>query len=451
MLALDEMDSAEIGRYLVTQNAIADCAPLTVAALGGGVSNIVLKVTTPAVKAPAQCLVLKQALPELRVQAYWPSRIDRALREAEALRIAADYLPNGAVPEVFFIDEENFIYGMSCAPAAATLWKEDLLAGNVDVDVAAAVGRLLGQMHAIQDPAVKERFIDDEVFWQLRVDPYYNTTAAKHPSVAPVIARAAARMQERKLALVHGDYSPKNMFVVPGETGFRAVRCAQAEASQCESDEEKMDSRFRGNDGGGAEGAAAHPGSCRDDGEGAAANPSLPRGDGGGETVDSSLRRDDGEGAAPNPGLRGSDGNEAPSMDSTGASAATRGNAVLLLDFEVVHWGDPAFDLAFCINHLLIKAVVNSHAQEAYFRAVTAFMEGYRALLPDIDWAELRAETTLQLGCLMLARIDGKSPVEYITEEPTKETVRRVSMAILQEQPGAMEDIYATIAGETAR
>ena len=133
----------------------------------------------------------------------------------------------------------------------------------------------------------------------------------------------------------------------------------------------------------------------------------------------------------------------------TGKSTAAK--AVLLLDFEVVHWGDPAFDLAFCINHLLIKSIVNNRVQQGYFRAVTAFAAGYRDELPDVDWPELEAETRLHLGCLMLARIDGKSPVEYIQDEPTRETVRRVSRSILTQQPAAMEDIYARIAGETGR
>ena len=393
MLALDEMDSAEIGRYLVAQSVMADSAPLQVEALGGGVSNIVLMVTTP-----AQCMVLKQALPELRVEAYWPSRVDRALREAEALRIVADHLPHGTVPEVFFIDVENFIYGMSCAPPAATLWKEDLLAGEVDVSVAAGAGRLLARMHAIQEPAVKRRFIDDEVFWQLRVDPYYNTTAAKHPSLRPVFKHAIAHMKARKLALVHGDYSPKNMFVVSAGMASCAGGGSGGESSGSASGEEKMDSRFRGND-----------------------------------------------------GIKcGNDGIEAPSMDSKSESDAACGNAVLLLDFEVVHWGDPAFDLAFCVNHLLIKSIVNAHVQTEYFQAVSALLEGYRDELTGVDWTELQAETLLQLGCLMLARIDGKSPVEYITDEPTKETVRRASRFILQDQPATMEEVYAGIAAETA-
>ncbi|MDE2815701.1 MAG: phosphotransferase [Chloroflexota bacterium] len=412
MLALDKVGSAEIGRYLAARGVLDSATAVTVDALGGGVSNIVLRVTTP-----SQCLVLKQALPELRVEAYWPSRVDRALREAEALRIVAEHLPSGAVPEVYFIDEENFIYGMSCAPETATLWKEDLLAGRVDVSVAAAAGRLLAQMHAVQEPAVRRRFIDDEVFWQLRVDPYYNTTAEKHPSLQPVFDHAIAQMKTRKLALVHGDYSPKNMFVLREEVHSRSVFSTVA--------------------------------------RGLVPRPGL--GVGKGKKMDSvprhgaSLRGNDGGKAAVGSGSRTKDRAGKPTDGCQPENEMGCTNPILLLDFEVVHWGDPAFDLAFCLNHLLIKSIVNSHIQDAYFQSVTAFIEGYNKTLPGEDWAELAAETRLQLGCLMLARIDGKSPVEYITDEPTKEKVRRVSFAILHEQPSAMTDIYACIVRETAQ
>ena len=428
MLALDEMDSAEIGRYLEAQGVLDAETAVTVAPLGGGVSNIVLMVRTP-----SQCLVLKQALPELRVAAYWPSRIDRALREAEALRIVADHLPSGAVPKVYFIDAENYIYGMSCAPASATLWKEDLLAGEVEVPVAAAAGRILAQMHAIQDPTVQQRFSEDEVFWQLRVDPYYNTIAEKYPSVKPVVARAIAQMKARKLALVHGDYSPKNIFVCVRESGFpRRPLFGARFVWDTKVAQRRWIPAFAGMTEGGA------PGKTR-------AVSSTGRAlRGSGEEHESTVNGIEAAalGAGCKPALR----------EETTSLRSDEGNlsrSVLLLDFEVVHWGDPAFDLAFCINHLLIKSIVNSHVQQEYFRAVTALMNGYRDEQPGANWGELQAETRLQLGCLMLARIDGKSPVEYITDEPTKEIVRRVSLFVLHEQSSTMEDIYTYIAGET--
>ena len=447
MLALDKVNNEALGRYLAARGVVDAGAALTVEPLGGGVSNIVLRVTTPedesrgvkqpAVKRPARCLVLKQALPELRVEAYWPSRVDRALREADALRIAAEHLPDGAVPDVAFVDEENYIYGMSCAPPSATLWKEDLLGGVVETPVAAAAGRLLARLHAIQEPAARERFIDDEVFWQLRVDPYYNTTAEKNPSLQPVFAAAIAHMRARKTALAHGDYSPKNMFVLRGNDQGSAGPPSRTETATPDAGYKPAL----------PEGKPALP-------EGKPAlpegRPALPEG---------KPALPEGRPALPEGRLALPEGKPALSEDEFALPEETAclpdgdGNcaqSVLLLDFEVVHWGDPAFDLAFCVNHLLIKSIVNAHVQPAYFQAVEALLAGYRETLPGVDWRELAGETRLQLGCLMLARIDGKSPVEYITDEPTKEMVRRVSRFILHEQPDTMNDIFARIAGETA-
>ena len=43
--------------------------------------------------------------------------------------------------------------------------------------------------------------------------------------------------------------------------------------------------------------------------------------------------------------------------------------------------------------------------------------------------------TLRHLGALMLARIDGKSPVEYIRDEITRERVRRFAKRLLLERP----------------
>ncbi len=80
---------------------------------------------------------------------------------------------------------------------------------------------------------------------------------------------------------------------------------------------------------------------------------------------------------------------------------------VIALDFEVVHRGDPAFDVAFLLTHLVMKSVhMPEHAADLR-NAADAFLAGYGASLPE---AHLMAE----LGCLLLARVDGKSPAEYL-------------------------------------
>jgi 5-methylthioribose kinase len=101
---------------------------------------------------------------------------------------------------------------------------------------------------------------------------------------------------------------------------------------------------------------------------------------------------------------------------------------VWILDFEVAHWGDPAFDVAFMLNHLFIKSVYNIDRQGAYHRAATAFWEGYRA-----DGFDVERETVRELGVLMLARVDGKSPVEYVTGEATADALRKIAKRTLRE------------------
>jgi aminoglycoside phosphotransferase (APT) family kinase protein len=112
----------------------------------------------------------------------------------------------------------------------------------------------------------------------------------------------------------------------------------------------------------------------------------------------------------------------------------------VLLDAECAWFGDPAFDLAFCLNHFLLKAAhLPAHAGEllASFRAFTD------AYWPHVRWEEpraLEARVATLLPGLALARIDGKSPVEYLAE-PQREAVRRASMALLQAPPPSLASI----------
>jgi hypothetical protein len=96
----------------------------------------------------------------------------------------------------------------------------------------------------------------------------------------------------------------------------------------------------------------------------------------------------------------------------------------VFLDAECATYGDPAFDLSFCLNHLLLKCVWRpQHA----VRYIETFGRLANAYLGGVTWeppAELNARTARLLPGLMLARIDGKSPVEYITAEADKARVR---------------------------
>ena len=119
----------------------------------------------------------------------------------------------------------------------------------------------------------------------------------------------------------------------------------------------------------------------------------------------------------------------------------------VLLDAECAWYGDPAFDIAFCLNHFLLKSAhMPQHIGE--------LMAGYRAFCdaywPHVHWeprAQLEARVAALLPGLTLARVDGKSPVEYLGE-PQREAVRRAAVALLQAEAGTLQGIAARWAGE---
>jgi aminoglycoside phosphotransferase (APT) family kinase protein len=112
------------------------------------------------------------------------------------------------------------------------------------------------------------------------------------------------------------------------------------------------------------------------------------------------------------------------------------GHRPIFLDAECAVWSDPAFDLAFCLNHLLLKCLWNPPAAGDLLRCFDALAAAY---LTDVDWegAEgLQRRAAALLPGLLLARVDGKSPVEYIDREAQKDRVRRVARGLLL-QPAA--------------
>jgi aminoglycoside phosphotransferase (APT) family kinase protein len=108
----------------------------------------------------------------------------------------------------------------------------------------------------------------------------------------------------------------------------------------------------------------------------------------------------------------------------------------VFLDAECAWYGDPAFDLAFCLNHLLLKCLwAPREAAPALLASFAALAASY---LDGVVWeprAALAARAGQLLPALFLARIDGKSPVEYITTEADKALVRRVALRFLKSPP----------------
>ena len=312
--------------------------------LGGGVSNIVVRVDFTD---PSDNVVIKQSLRRLRVDQEWLADQARIHREAAALRYLGGVLPPLALPSVVHEDRDNFLFVMTAAPEQARTWKDDLLSGCINARVAADVGRLLAEMHqhsAVvggEIPPELQEFADQRCFVQLRIDPYHRATALAHTNLSDDIEAEAQAMLGRRLCLVHGDYSPKNVMI-----------------------------------------------------SGTAVDPS-----------------------------------------------------VFLLDFEVVHLGNPVFDLAFMLNHLTLKAIHKPDLASQFNAAGAAFWSAYcaSALTFANHPIRLQQETIRQMGALLLARIDGKSPAEYITTDAQKSVARRLARMILGEEVRSLSDLHQAL------
>jgi 5-methylthioribose kinase len=315
LLSLDDVPRYLRGRGVLTGTRIELCE------LGGGVSNLVVSAADG-----TRSVVLKQALPRLRVAGDWQAKRERALAEAAALERAWTLIP-GSVPRVLDVDPDACTVTIELAPPTWSSWKGELTAGRVDETVAGRLGDLLATLHAGTREAIE---LDEwESFEQLRIDPYYREIARRHPALADAILALADGMAARRRCLVHGDYSPKNVLVGP--------------------------------------------------------------------------------------------------------------SGLWIIDFEVAHRGDPTFDVAFLSTHLVLKALAYPSSGDPLLHALETFHDAYRASAPPSLVADPQY-VMAHVGCLMLARVDGKSPAEYL-DEPTRDRVRRLAIATIGSPPASLRGL----------
>jgi aminoglycoside phosphotransferase (APT) family kinase protein len=314
-------DSAGLLDALKTCGLLGTDDHATLSPLAGGVSSDVYRVEA----SDGRVWAIKRSIPRLRVAAEWLAPVARAAGEVRWLRLVRQIDPRLA-PEVVCEVPEAAIFAMRFLdPADHPVWKEAMAEGQVDPTFAEAVGRDLAKIHAAtagrQD--VSDAFPPDDCFFALRVSPFLLFTAGRHPDVAPRLEALASDLVKRRIALVHGDVSPKNILIGPLGPVF--------------------------------------------------------------------------------------------------------------LDAECVTYGDPAFDLAFCLSHLLLKTVWLAPHREA----VMASFERLRAAyIAGADWEArggLDRRAAALVGALLLARVDGKSPAPYLVAEADKALVRRQATALLSE------------------
>lgn len=199
------LDESSVISYLTERKLLSGNA--TVEVLTGGVSCVVL-----AVASDEREIVVKQALPELKTKAKWVADQRRAIVEAEAMRVYQSITPD-SVPELIDCDEANFTLTMSRLPNTCSNWKQDMLEGRIHPEMGEKLGKILAQWHnaTAVDAAIKAKFMEGELFEQLRVSPFYRAVAAKNPNLQAVINSLIDEITIEKIALVHGDFSPKNI------------------------------------------------------------------------------------------------------------------------------------------------------------------------------------------------------------------------------------------------
>jgi tRNA A-37 threonylcarbamoyl transferase component Bud32 len=315
--------------FLRGQGLLAEDVEPTMTALDGGVSSDLWKVETP-----DRTLCVKGALAQLKVAREWKAPVSRNHVEYEYLRFAAAVCP-GQVPRVLAHDEAAGLFAMEYLPPEIyPVWKTELLGGRVDVEMATAVGDLVGRLHAASttDTASATGFATDANFDALRIEPFFRTTASEHPSLADRLSELGRRTADTHLALVHGDVSPKNILL----------------------------------------------------------------------------------------------GSEGP----------------VLLDAECAWFGDPAFDVAFCVNHLLLKSVRLPESAPRLLAAARALDTAYSAHVTWEPAEDCSGRVATLLPALALARIDGTSPVEYLDEDQ-RAVVRTAADTMLREPVRAVAEAIA--------
>ena len=127
-----------------------------------------------------------------------------------------------------------------------------------------------------------------------------------------------------------------------------------------------------------------------------------------------------------------------------------RSGVPVFLDAECATMGDPAFDVAFCLNHLIIKALHLPVSRSALLDSVLAFWNAYAKQVSWEDAGSVDRRVAELLPALMLGRVDGKSPVEYLDEEE-RSTLRDIAIALLVDPPVSVDDLVAILRTERVK
>ena len=316
----------EIEKCLVEKNFISS-KNYKIEKLSGGVSSDIWKITNE-----NHIFCLKKAKKKLDVKEDWFVPIERNIYEYKWYNEVNKLIPNIA-PQVIYSDTKNFFFIMEYFDEMKfPLWKKELLKSKVNIKFSQSVAQNLSFIHlnSFNNNNLKSKFDTIKLFEDLRIDPYIRFTATIHDDIKNKLLDIANNLNNKKITLVHGDISPKNILI----------------------------------------------------------------------------------------------NNDKP----------------IFLDAECAWYGDPAFDFAFCINHLILKSIKLPKVKELLSKSFRILSDTY---LMNVKWEDpklFEKRTILILSALMLARIDGKSPVEYINSNYEKQFVRSFAKSIIQNPINSLID-----------
>src|SRR5438105_744975 len=191
--------------------------------LPGGVSSDIWLVDVP-----GRRLCLKRALPRLKVEQVWEAPVRRNHYEWNWFRVAGRICPD-AVPPMVGQDAFAGLFVMEYLdPALFPVWKDQLFDGQADLATAEAVASRLVMIHnaTAGDAQIGRLFGSDEDFTAIRLEPYLLATAQAHPDLAAPLKWLMQETLGMKLALVHGDVSPKNILIGRRGPVFLDAECA---------------------------------------------------------------------------------------------------------------------------------------------------------------------------------------------------------------------------------
>lgn len=322
---IDIEQHGELVEYLFSHNLIKD--NVTCSNLPGGVSNRTVLVE----HGRSGHWVIKQALEKLRVEADWFSDPQRIHHEANGLRWLATLIGEEAVPGFVFEDHHEHILIMEAVARPHFNYKTLLLEQPPKPNHARDFANLLAAIHRhsfFQRDELAPIFADTSFFESLRLEPYYGYAAGRVPEAAGWLLELMQQTRTRKLTLVHGDYSPKNVLIYNDQ--------------------------------------------------------------------------------------------------------------LVLLDHEVIHFGDPAFDIGFSMAHFLSKAHYRADLRGTFIDTAQHYWQTYFKQTGDEPWAGELEYFCVQhtLACL-LARVAGKSMLEYLGPDQ-KKTQQEIILDMIRENHAGM-------------